>query len=87
MDIKLEELTAKDIQMAINIDARRLSHKSVKNAYGFLRAVLNANDININLNSIRLPKKEIKERTLPTATEIYKIVKGTDSELPVLLSM
>ena len=47
MDIKLEELTVNDIQMAINIDARRLNHKSVKNAYGFLRVVLNANDINI----------------------------------------
>lgn len=87
MDIKLEKLTAKDIQMAINIDARRLSHKSIKNAYGFLKAVLRANDIDIKLGSIRLPKKEIRERKLPTANEIYTIIKGTDSELPVLLAM
>ncbi len=60
MDIKIEELTAKDIQMAINMDARRLSHKSIKNAYGFLRAVLNANDITLRLSSIRLPKKKSK---------------------------
>ena len=87
MDIKLEELTAKDIQMAINMDARRLGHKSIKNAYGFLRAVLNANDITLRLSSIRLPKKEVRERRLPTADEIYHIVKGTESELPVLLAM
>ncbi|MBR1527867.1 MAG: site-specific integrase [Oscillospiraceae bacterium] len=87
MDIKIEELTAKDIQMAINMEARRLSHKSIKNAYGFLRAVLNANDITLRLSSIRLPKKEVKERKLPTADEVYRIVKGTESELPVLLAM
>lgn len=87
MDIKIEELTTKDIQMAINMDARRLSHKSIKNAYGFLRAVLNANDITLRLSSIRLPKKEVKERKLPTADEVYRIVKGTESELPVLLAM
>lgn len=87
MDIKLEELTSRDIQTAINMDAQRLSHKSIKNAYGFLKAVLNANDIDIKLGSIRLPKKEIKERQLPTADTIYAIVKGTDSELPVLLAM
>ena len=65
----------------------RLSHKSIKNAYGFLKSVLIANDIDIKLGSIRLPKKEVRERKLPTAPEIYKIVKGTDSELPVLLAM
>ena len=87
MDINIEELTAKDIQIAINLDAHRLSHKSIKNAYGFLKSVLIANDIDIKLGSIRLPKKEVRERKLPTAPEIYKIVKGTDSELPVLLAM
>ncbi len=87
MDIKLDKLTPKDIQMAINMDASRLGHKSIKNAYGFLRAVLNANDITLRLSSIRLPKKESRERRLPTADEIYHIVKGTESELPVLLAM
>ncbi len=87
MDIKLEKLTSRDIQTAINIDAQRLSHKSIKNAYGFLKAVLKANDIDIKLGSIRLPKREVKERKLPTADMIYAIVKGTDSELPVLLAM
>ena len=87
MDIKLEELTSKEIQTAINMDALRLSHKSIKNAYGFLKAVLNANDIDIKLSSVRLPKKEVRERKLPTANEVYRIVKGTDSELPVLLAM
>lgn len=87
MDIKLEKLTSRDIQTAINIDAQRLSHKSIKNAYGFLKAVLKANDIDIKLGSIRLPKREVKERKLPTADMIYAIVKGTDSELPVMLAM
>lgn len=87
MDIRIDKLTAKDIQIAINMDAQRLSHKSIKNAYGFLKAVLKANDIDIKLGSIRLPKKEIRERRLLTANEVYAIVKGTNSELPVLLAM
>lgn len=87
MDIKLEDLTASQIQMAINIDAQRLSYKSVKNAYGFLLTILRVNDINIKLSSIRLPKREVKERKLPSADVIYAMVKGTSSELPVLLAM
>lgn len=87
MDIKIEELTSRDIQVAINIDAQRLSHKSIKCAFGFLRAVLNANDVTIKMGSIRLPKKEVRERKLPSADVIYSIVKGTSSELPVLLAM
>ena len=87
MDIKLEELKPRDIQAAINIDAQRLGYKSIKNAYGLLLAVMRANDISINLRSIRLPKKEITTRKLPTADEVYSVVKGTSSELPVLLAM
>ena len=77
MDIKIEDLTARDIQIAINVDAQRLGYKSIKNAVGFLRAVLNANDITIKMGSIRLPKKEVRERRLPSADVIYAIVKGT----------
>ena len=87
MDVKIEDLTARDIQIAINVDAQRLGYKSIKNAVGFLRAVLNANDITIKMGSIRLPKKEVRERRLPSADVIYAIVKGTSSELPVLLAM
>ena len=80
MDIKIEDLTARDIQIAINVDTQRLGYKSIKNAIGFLRAVLNANDITIKMGSIRLPKKEVRERRLPSADVIYAIVKGTSSE-------
>lgn len=34
MDIKIEDLTARDIQIAINVDAQRLGYKSIKNAVG-----------------------------------------------------
>ncbi len=85
MDIKIEDLTARDIQIAVNVDAQRLGYKSIKNAVGFLRAVLNANDITIKMGSIRLPKKEVRERRLPSADVIYAIVKGTSSELPAYI--
>lgn len=87
MHIKLVDLKAQHIQAAINMDSRRLGYKSVKNAYGFLLSVLRANDVNIKLSSIRLPKREVKERKLPSADVIYAMVKGTESELPVLLAM
>lgn len=72
MDINIEELTAKDIQIAINLDAHCLSHKSIKNAYGFLKSVLIANDIDIKLGSIRLPKKRFENvsfRQRPKSTK------------------
>lgn len=86
MEIRLSSLQPMDIQRAINADSARLSPKSVKNAYGFLKSVLKMFSVDINLNNIVLPKLKKKEKNLPEFETIFNIVKGTPVELPCLLS-
>lgn len=86
MEIKLKNLTPIDVQNAVNVDSARLSPKSVRSAYSLFKSVLNFYECNINLKHIRLPKLIRKEKELPNFETIFQIVKGTESELPVLLS-
>lgn len=43
-------------------------------------------EVNINLSSIQLPKLVKKEKELPSFETVFGIVKGTEIELPCLLS-
>lgn len=86
MDCPICDLTPIQIQQAINLEAENFSPKTVKNAYGLLKSVLKMFDADINLNSIMLPKVRKKEKELPSFEKIFSIVKGTEIELPVLLS-
>jgi len=85
-DTKLSALRSMDIQRAVNLESARVSPKYVKNAYGFLKSVLKMYDVNINLNSIKLPKLTRKEKELPSFETVFSIVRGTEVELPVLLA-
>lgn len=86
MDIRLKSLTKEQVQLAINKDAERLSRKSISNALGLLKATVKFFDLSVNLNGLTLPRKVNKDKELPEFTTIFKIVKGTESELPVLLA-
>lgn len=86
MDKQVSSLRAIDIQMAVNAESKRVSPKYVKNAYGLLKSVLKMYEVKINLDSIKLPKLKRIEKEPPTFEQVYEIVKGTDSELPVLLA-
>lgn len=86
MDLKLTSLRAIDIQRAINIESARVGPKYIKNAYGLLKSVLKMFEVNINLTSIQLPKLVKKEKELPSFETVFSIVKGTEIELPCLLS-
>lgn len=86
MNVKLYDLKPIQIQQAINQDAELISPKTLKNSYGLLKSVLKMFNVNINLNSIKLPKLRKKEKELPQFEQIFTIVKGTDIELPVLLA-
>ena len=85
-DTKLSALKAIDIQRAINIESAKFSPKYIRTAYGFLKSVLKMYDVNINLNSIKLPKLVKREKELPSFETVFSIVRGTESELPVLLA-
>lgn len=95
MDIPIDKITSVMLQKAVNEESMRkpankagtISPKSVKNAYGFISAVL-AKYLPDRTFRVDLPKIPRKiRRQLPSPAEIYQAVKGTRMELPVLLAM
>lgn len=86
MAIKLRSLKTEQVQWAIDEDSKRLSYKSINNALGLLKSTLKYFNISVDWNDLSNPKKVHTQKYLPEFMEIYKIIKGTDSELPVLLA-
>ena len=89
MDINVSDLTQSDIQLAVSSDAiAGKSPKTIKNAHGLLTATLNEFRPNFRVNT-KLPQKEVHDIRIPTEDEmkkIWKVVKGTDYELPILMA-
>ena len=83
---RLCDLKAFDIQRAISIETKRVSPKYIKNAYGFLKSVLKVFEVDINLNSVKIPKVIRTEKELPDFETLFCIFKDDEIELPVLLA-
>ena len=58
MKINIMQLSVNDIQRAINFDAKRLSHKSLKSSLSLLKSVLAVQGIDINTKRIALPPRK-----------------------------
>lgn len=89
MKIPLQSLTQEKVQKEINLMAKKLSPKSVRNAHGLLSAVLAEYHPSLVLRTT-LPQKRRYETEIPTIDDIVKIVetaKGTKAELPILLAI
>lgn len=97
MDIPLKRLTTELLQESVNKEltrpskkykkaAKTLSPKTVNNAYGLISTVIQKYRPDLN-TGVKLPKKENKIKELLPPETIFSLVKGTDIELPVLLSM
>ena len=91
MDVNINELTEKALQEIINTESRKLSRrgtkvspKSIRNAYGLIRASLKAQGKTFD---VKLPKDDPKFVELPSAEDVIKAIKGTDIELPCMLAM
>ena len=98
MDMKLKDIDEVILQDSINTEAKRpskncvketkpISAKRLKNEWGLVSAVLHKYTKNIDFDEIELPQITPRNVELPTAQEVFQIVKGTDIELPVLLAM
>lgn len=95
MDIKLSRITNQMLREAVNRESKRnklhcrkptpISPKTVINEYGLITAVLNEYT-SIDC-TVKLPAKINHIKELPTPSEIFLAVKGTNVELPVLLAM
>lgn len=93
INMKLSDITEEIMKQAVNVEAARLtrngtpiSPKTVSNEYGLVTAVLHANNVQVG-NSIKLPQKVKHFHELSEPDVIFRLVKGTDIELPVLLAM
>lgn len=86
-DMKIDELKAIDIQRAVNLDAKRLSRKSIKSALSLLKSAMDMHEVSINIDKITIPVAKKNIVNIPTVDEVIRIVVGTDIELPCLLAM
>lgn len=85
--IKLSELTQEDVQVAINVEAARVSPKTIRNVHGLLSAAIKMFRPEMTLYTT-LPQKEKPDITIPTEEHmisLFRETKGTEIEIPVLL--
>lgn len=90
---KAASLTDKDMQVAINNEARRLnektgkqiSAKTVKNEWGLISAAMKT--LYGKTYAIKLPKIQHKNEDLPDPALILEAISGSPVELPCLLAM
>ncbi len=88
MGIKISQLRRADVQQAVNIDAAKLSEKSLKEAVSLLSSALSFQDIETNLRKkITFPKSRRKKKILPPAERIMEIIVGTKYEMACLLAI
>ena len=85
-DIEIADFDTITAQRYINQMARKLSAKSIANAWGLVAAAIKQQAPEKVL-TVTLPSKKKRVRELPTAAEVISAVKGTDIELPALLAM
>ncbi|MDE5946691.1 MAG: site-specific integrase [Oscillospiraceae bacterium] len=85
-DLFLNELNQEILQIHFNKLAQVKSPKTVHNAYGLLRSVMNVYAPEMHFN-ITLPQRSKKIKIFPAVEDILRIIKGTEIELPCLLAI
>lgn len=86
---KLDDITQSLVQYWVNDLSRHLSPKTVRNAHGFLTAILAQYRPDYTLHT-RMPQKQPTSIHIPDEEqlgEILRITAGTKIELPVLLAV
>ncbi len=89
MNTRVSQLSASDIQAAINEDAAKVGHKTIKNALGLVVAVVSQYK-DINLKSIKLPQRKKKEHSFLDEAgmiELFEAIQGNTAEIPILLAV
>lgn len=84
----INDITAIDIQKEINDYSVDRSPKTVRNAHGFISAVLGMFRPELNI-STTLPQKRKNEQYIPSDEDVKRILeraKGTKYEIPLLLA-
>lgn len=88
MNIKVSEIDRRTLQRMVNEEARQVSPKTVKNAWGLVSASLS--EYGLDTSGIILPAIPRKERPYLTAQEVLafcRAVRGEQCEIPALLAL
>lgn len=96
MDRKLRDITEDDLQLAVDIDTKRISKRSKKggspispktvhNTYNYILTVIRYFYPGDQYN-VKLPKVPKKVKELIPAQTVLQVIQGTEIELPCLLA-
>lgn len=88
--ISIKSLTEKDLQLWVNNNAAKYKPKSVKSQFGLVTAALRQAKVQLDYNTILLPRIPKTEKRIPTEKEIgiiLSMVEGTSVELPVTMAV
>lgn len=88
MPRNIHSLTRRDVQAAVNLEARSVSAKTVANAYGLIRPVLR--DYGIDVAGVRLPQVVRPKKDYVQPEEIGALLeaaKRDKHELPILMAL
>ena len=89
-NININKLTERDLQLWINNNSKRYKPKSIKSQYGLVTAALRQAKIQLDYNSVLLPRIPKVEKKIPNEKEIAIIlhmIEGTSVELPVTIAV
>ena len=88
MQRNIHTLTKRDIQIAVNEETKRVSPKSVANAYGLVRPVLK--EYGIDVFGVKLPQRIKKKKKYVQREEIGDLLTAAQEdkyEVPILLAI
>ena len=88
MSRDVHSITRLDAQRAVSEEAKRVSPKTVSNAWGLVSTVLK--DYGVEITGVKLPQKIKKKREYLTAEEIAKLIDaavGDPCELPIVMAV
>lgn len=89
-DIRINDLTERDLQNWINNNVKKYKPKSIKSQFGLVTAALRQRKISLDFKSILLPRIPRNEKIIPNEEQIATIlhmVEGTSVELAVTIAV
>ena len=89
-NILVRDLTERDLQIWVNNNAKDYAPKSIHSQFGLVTAALRQSKVDLDFDSILLPRIERKEKLIPNEEQIKTIlhmVEGTNIELPVTIAV
>lgn len=89
-NVSIKSITEKDLQGWVNINAKRYAPKTIKSQYGLVTAALRQHKVNLDFETVLLPRLSKREKTIPNEKQIATIlhmVENTTVEIPVTIAV